>query len=76
MAKRLLRNRKIQFVLRNGWQVARGLALTRLPTAHASIPSLPANNAWLTRNPWFKTELLSVLVVEVAQTVTPASAGL
>jgi uracil-DNA glycosylase len=32
------------------------------------------NNGWLTRNPWFETELLPALRVEVARIVTPVGA--
>jgi uracil-DNA glycosylase len=31
------------------------------------------NNAWLTRNPWFETELLPVVRAEVARIVRPGA---
>jgi uracil-DNA glycosylase len=48
-------------------------------TGHPRLMPMPhpswRNNAWLKRNPWFEMELLPVLRAEVAQIVTPASAG-
>jgi uracil-DNA glycosylase len=45
------------------------------PDGHPRLVPLPhpswRNNAWLTRNPWFETELLPALRVDVARTVGP-----
>jgi uracil-DNA glycosylase len=46
-------------------------------TDHPRLMALPhpswRNNAWLTRNPWFETELLPVVRAEVARIVRPGA---
>jgi uracil-DNA glycosylase len=49
-------------------------------TSHPRLMPMPhpswRNNAWLTRNPWFETELLPVLRADIARIVTPNIAAI
>ena len=56
---------------RNGHSMARHLSISRPPRLMPMPHPSWRNNAWLTRNPWFETELLPVLRADVGRIVGP-----